>query len=159
MKRYFLKFILVLLGSLWSMVQICAEEIDLGSPYGYYHRSFVYDTNTQAASDSYGNLNNDVHYKFRVNAPTILLVHHAGSELSDTSMYLLKRTTETDVYTEIVAVHNNQQMMEQKNYKQKCFFIMICCLKKFLCLMRIKALFANFWKKESMILYVKEVLL
>lgn len=122
MKRYFLKFILVLLGSLWSMVQICAEEIDLGSPYGYYHRSFVYDTNTQAASDSYGNLNNDVHYKFRINALTILLVHHAGSELSDTSMYLLKRTTETDVYTEIVAVHNNQQMMETEELQTKVLF-------------------------------------
>ena len=46
-----------------------------------------YDTNT--STDSYGNTNKDVRFKFEVTSSGVVAFTHAGSALSRTSMYLL----------------------------------------------------------------------
>ena len=107
MNTKYLKFMFFLLVYLLIGTQAYAESIDVGSPYGYFKRSFISNTKTSLASDSYGNSNNDVHYRFRINAPTVLLVHHVGSELSNTSMYLLKKTAEDSMYTEICVARDD----------------------------------------------------
>ena len=47
-----------------------------------------YDTNT--STDSYGNTNKDVRFKFEVTSSGVVAFTHAGSALSRTSMYLLR---------------------------------------------------------------------
>ena len=114
MNTKYLKFMFFLLVYLLIGTQAYAESIDVGSPYGYFKRSFISNTKTSLASDSYGNSNNVVHYRFRINAPTVLLVHHVGSELSNTSMYLLKKTAEDSMYTEICVARDDSQIEETK---------------------------------------------
>lgn len=59
-----------------------------------------------------------MHYRFRINAPTVLLVHHVGSELSNTSMYLLKKTAEDSMYTEICVARDDSQIEETKEIQK-----------------------------------------
>lgn len=118
MNTKYLKFMFFLLVYLLIGTQAYAESIDVGSPYGYFKRSFISNTKTSLASDSYGNSNNDVHYRFRINAPTVLLVHHVGSELSNTSMYLLKKTAEDSMYTEICVARDDSQIEETKEIQK-----------------------------------------
>lgn len=118
MNTKYLKIIFFLLAYLLTGTQMHAESIDVGSPYGFFKKSFVSNTKISSASNSYGSSNNDVHYKFRINAPTILLAHHAGSELSNTSMYLMKMTTGDNRYAEINAAHNDSLMKETKELQR-----------------------------------------
>ena len=64
--------------------------------------------NTNRSTDSYGNTNKDVRFKFEVTSSNVVFTH-AGSKLTDTSMYLLQCLPNGEV-DELSSSHSNMGM-------------------------------------------------